>query len=470
MKKPGSRTAVQRWLSKMKRTAALPVLALLVTGCATTAVDVPQAAFDVPPQFATQLPSSGIDEAWWTAFADPVLDGLVERGLEQNLDVAAAGERVAAAQALLRAERADRLPRMDGFAEGGGQLDEGGASATAAAGLLGNFDPDLSGRLAAETRAAAARYAEADYLRADQRRLVAAAIAAQYVEYRRTGAQLELLRQSTELQQQTLRIVTLRFEAGLAANLDVRRAAADLAQTEARLGLIEIARAEAEHALAVLIGETPGSLAIDQARQGDIIPEYRLGPPIGTPANLLRRRGDILAAEARLVEAAAEVGIERADLRPSLVLPGSIILGDGSLDGLFSSFIASLGAALDLPLFDGGRRRAEVAAAEAELAARLAEYRQTFLVAAAEAENALVAIEAYRERNVSLEAAIEQSEAALSQSNALYREGLATLFDVLDAQRQLISSRQAQLDNAAALASAFISLHSAAASSLEPAL
>lgn len=470
MKKPGSRTAVQRWLSKMKRTAALPVLALLVTGCATTAVDVPQAAFDVPLQFATQLPSSGIDEAWWTAFADPVLDGLVERGLEQNLDVAAAGERVAAAQALLRAERADRLPRMDGFAEGGGQLDEGGGSATAAAGLLGNFDPDLSGRLAAETRAAAARYAEADYLRADQRRLVAAAIAAQYVEYRRTGAQLELLRQSTELQQQTLRIVTLRFEAGLAANLDVRRAAADLAQTEARLGLIEIARAEAEHALAVLIGETPGSLAIDQARQGDIIPEYRLGPPIGTPANLLRRRGDILAAEARLVEAAAEVGIERADLRPSLVLPGSIILGDGSLDGLFSSFIASLGAALDLPLFDGGRRRAEVAAAEAELAARLAEYRQTFLVAAAEAENALVAIEAYRERNVSLEAAIEQSEAALSQSNALYREGLATLFDVLDAQRQLISSRQAQLDNAAALASAFISLHSAAASSLEPAL
>lgn len=451
----------------MRALVPVSAAAFLLAGCATSMVEVPQTTFDAPTRYATDLPSSGLDDAWWRAFSDPVLDGLIQRGLAQNLEIATARERMKAAQALLRAERADGLPRVDGFLEGGLELSDDTASATTAFGLLGSFDPDLSGRLAEETRAAAARYAEADYLRADQRRLVAAAIAAQYVEYRRTGAQLELLTQSTELQQQTLRIVTLRFEAGLAANLDVRRAAADLAQTEARLGLIEIARAEAEHALAVLVGVTPGSLEIERAQENDIIPEYRLGPPVGTPANLLRRRGDILAAEARLVEAAAEVGIERSDLRLSLVVPGSILIGDGSLDGLFSSFIASLGAALDLPLFDGGRRRAEVEAAEAELSARLAEYRQAFLVAVGEAENALVGIEAFRERDASLAAAIEQSEAALSQSNALYREGLATLFDVLDAQRQLISSRQAQLDNAAALASAFISLHSAAASSLE---
>lgn len=441
--------------------------ALLLSGCAKPLVEVPAANIPAPAAYAEQLPPAGLDEAWWNGFRDPVLAALVERGLGANLNIAAARDRVRSAEALLRAEQSDRLPSVDGFGEVGLELTEGNGPITASVGLLGSFDLDLSGRLSAEIRAAAASYAEADYLRAEQQRLVAAAIARQYVEYRRTGAQLELFEQSTELQRQTLRIVNLRFEAGLAANLDVRRAAADLAQTEARLGLIEIARAEAEHGLAILLAEPPGTLAITSRENAVTIPQYSAGPAIGTPANLLRRRGDILAAEARLLRAAAEVGIEQADLRPSLVIPGSILLGDGTIDGLFGSFLASLGSALDLPLFDGGRRRAEVTAARAELDASLSEYRQAFLRALGEAENALSAIRAYRERGESLDEAIVQSETALEQSNALYREGLASLFDVLDAQRQLISSRQSQLDNKAAIANAFIALHSAAASSSE---
>ncbi|MDG5746808.1 efflux transporter outer membrane subunit [Qipengyuania sp. XHP0207] len=444
---------------------ALSACGLLLAGCAGKAIEMPDAAIAVPVDYSADLPAAGLDEVWWRAFSDPVLDELIARGLAANLDIAASSDRLRAAEALLRAERADRLPTIDGAAELGVEADDGGARATVGGGLFGSFNPDLSGRLGAEIRLATARYAEADYLRSDQRRLVAAAIAAQYVEYRRTGAQLALLEESTELQRQTLRIVTLRFEAGLSANLDVRRAAADLAQTQARLGLIEVARAEAKYTLAVLLGEAPGTLEIPAPAVGDsAIPDYGRGPPIGGPANLLRRRGDVLAAEARLAAAAAQVGVEEADLRPSLVVPGSILIGDGSLDGLFSSFIATLGAALDLPLFDGGRRRAEIEAARAELDASLADYRQAFLLALGEAENALVAIAAYRQRADALAEAIEQSETALGQSNALYREGLASLFDVLDAQRQLIASRQSLLDNRADLANAFIALHSAAAS------
>lgn len=449
----------------MRRSGAilsLPVL--LLAGCATTVVDVPEAAIDAPSTYAADLPPAGIDAVWWQAFSDPVLNELIARGLAANLGIVAARDRLRAAEALLDAEQADRLPSLDGVAEAGVELDDGGARSTASAGLFGSFDPDFSGRLRVEIRAAAARYAEADYLRADQRRLVAAAIASQYVEYRRTGAQLELLEESTDLQRQTLRIVTLRFEAGLSANLDVRRAAADLAQTRARLGLIEIARARSENALAVLLGEVPGRLAIEPPGEGLTIPDYGLGPPLGGPANLLRRRGDVLAAEARLATAAAQIGIEQADLRPSLVVPSSILIGDGTVEGVFSQFLASLGAALDLPLFDGGRRRAEVDAARAELDASFAEYRQAFLEALGEAENALTAIDAYQQRAEALAEAIEQSETALGQSNALYREGLASLFDVLDAQRQLIASRQSLLDNEADLANAFVALHSAAAS------
>ena len=443
----------------------IPACALLIVGCASTDVEVPDISVGAPTEFSADLPAAGLDEPWWRAFSDPILDDMIARGLAANLDIAAAGDRLRAAEALLRAERADRLPAIDGSANLGVETDDDGTRVTAGGGLFGSFDPDLSGRLGAEVRLATARYAEAGYLQADRRRLVAAAIAAQYVEYRRTGAQLALLEESTELQRQTLRIVTLRFEAGLSANLDVRRAAADLAQTQARLGLIEVSRAEAKHALAVLLGEAPGTFDIPASAGGNTsIPDYIAGPPIGGPVNLLRRRGDVLAAEARLAAAAAQVGIEQADLRPSLVVPASILIGDGSIDGLFSSFLATLGAALDLPLFDGGRRRAEVDAARAELDASLADYRQAFLLALGEAENALVAIGAYRQRATALAEAIEQSETALGQSNALYREGLASLFDVLDAQRQLIASRQSLLDNQADLANAFIALHSAAAS------
>lgn len=413
-----------------------------------------------PPVYATDLPPSGLEQEWWAGFEDPELDALVERGLAVNLDIDAAADRLESAAALLAAERSDRLPSLDATGDVG--LDLGSDNRVrAAAGLFGLFDPDINGRLAAEIRAAAADYAEADYVLADQRRLVPAAIASQYIEYRRTGAQLDLLDQSTDLQQQTLRIVTLRFEAGLAANLDVRRAATDLAQTRARRGLIAISRSNAANALAVLLAEPPGTFAPSSPPGENNIPDYVRGAEAGVPADLLRRRTDILAAEARLAQAAAAIGIEQADLRPSLTIPGSVGIGDGLLGGLFRQFLVGVGAALDLPILDGGRRRAEVDAARAEGRARLAEYRATFLDALGEVENALVAIDAYQQRNEDLREAIEQSETALEQSNALYREGLASLFDVLDAQRQLIASRQSLIDSEAALADSHVAFNAA---------
>ncbi len=182
---------------------------------------------------------------------------------------------------------------------------------------------------------------------------------------------------------------------------------------------------------------------------------------IGLPADLLRRRPDLLLAEADIALAAANVGIERADLLPALTLPGFVSLGDGSVDGLLSQALLGLSAALDIPLLDGGRRRAEIAEAESELEAELAEYRQILLEILAEVETALVGISAGQERNAALRDAVMQSEAAFDQSNALYREGLASLFDVLDVQRQLISSREALIDGNADLAQAYVALFTA---------
>lgn len=444
----------------MRHIVGATAMAVLLSACARTEPVTLAPEVSPPPVYATDLPPSGLDQEWWRGFEDPVLDTLVRRGLAANLDLDAASDRLAAAAALLRAERADRLPSLDAGGEAGLRIGND-SDLTATAGLFGLFNPDVDGRLAAEIRAAVADYAEAEYFVADQQRLVTAAIASQYIEYRRAGAQLELLDQSSDLQQQTLRIVTLRFEAGLAANLDVRRAAADLARTRARRGLIAISRADALNALAVLLAEPPGVFSVPAQEDRGDIPDYARGPEAGVPADLLRRRADILAAEARLARAAANIGIEQADLRPSLSIPGDLLLGDGSLGGLLGDFLLTLGAAIDVPVFDGGRRRAEVAAARADADARLAQYRATFLQALGEVETSLVAINAYQQRNVELEQAIEQSEAALSQSDALYREGLASLFDVLDAQRQLISSRQDLIDSEAALARSFVSFYTA---------
>ncbi len=440
--------------------------ALALSACATPIPDAPGAAnVELPQEFASAYrPPLDRDANWWEGFEDPRLNALVETALIANLDIATTRERLSASRALLRAARGDRLPSIDGAADVGIDASSGDIADTLSAGAVALFDPDISGRLSAQIEAASARAAAAEYLVADQERLVAAEVARQYIELRRTGERLVLLGESTRLQEQTLRIVTLRFEAGLSANLDVRRAAADLAQTRAQSGLLELQRARAAHALAILTGEVPRSAPPVDEDQGRI-PAFAGGPPLGMPADLLRRRPDLLVAEADLLEAAANVGIERSDLLPSLTITGRALLGDGSFGGIVSDFLTGLGAALDLPLFDGGRRRAEVDAAQFELQARFLEYRQGVLGVMGEVENALVGIESYSQRNADLTQAITESERAFEQSNALYREGLASLFDVLDSQRQLISSRQALIDSEAALAASFIDLYSAVGAS-----
>lgn len=438
-------------------------LALLATGCATPRIPAvePVAGMALPPgYFAGARPAPGLDDSWWRGFEDPALDALVEQALERNQSLEAARQRLAAARAIVVAEGSDFLPTIDGEVLGDIGLDDTGRSTDRSGASLGGvWVIDINGRLAAERAAAIAAADGAAHLVADQRRLLASAVASQFIELKRTAARLRLLEESTDLQRQTLRIVTLRFEAGLSSNLDVRRARADLARTQAQRGLLLLARARAANALAVLTGEPPSG--VPEAPADAVVPLYASGPAIGIPADLLRRRPDLLLAEAEIAQAAATVGIERADLLPALALPGLLSLGDGGVDGLFSSVVGSLSAVLGIPLFDGGRRRAEIAVAQSDLAAELAEYRQTLLEALAEVETALTGISAAQDRTSEFQNAVTESEAAFDQSNALYREGLASLFDVLDVQRQLISGREALIDGNADLAQAYVDLFTA---------
>ncbi|KPP91128.1 TolC family protein [Erythrobacter sp. HL-111] len=437
--------------------------AVLLAGCVSPRIPEvePAGSIALPPDyFADARPPAGPDEAWWRGFREDELDALVAEALARNQTLDAARARLAEARALLRAQQADFLPTVDGEAALGGSIDDGGGFLDeTSAGLGGVWVIDLNGRLSAERAEALAEVEASDYFLADRRRLLASAVSNRFVELRRTGARLRLLDESADLQRQTLRIVKLREEAGLSSNFDVRRAAADLSRTLAQRGPLLLARARAANALSVLTGEPPA--AVPEADGRDEIPDYARGPGVGVPADLLRARPDLLLAEADIAGAAARVGVERADLLPALRLPGFVTLGDDSVNGLFSQAVAGLAGVLDVPILDGGRRRAEVEAAEAALGAALADYRQALLESLAEVESALVAIRSAEDRRDELASAVEESEAAFEQSNALYREGLASLFDVLDVQRQLIGSREALIDAEAALAQAYIDLFTA---------
>lgn len=412
--------------------------------------------FAAPAAYRTQSPQPASSDAlWWRGFEDQTLNALVGKALDDNLDVAVALARLGEAQAFIRAERSDLAPTFDAGASANTQTDFRGATNDGAeiGGFL-SFTPDLFGGQRRRIQNAVALADAEAFSVEDVRRITAASVASLYIEFRRAEARLALLDQSLELQNQTLEIVKARQSAGLSPDLDVRRAAADLAGTRAQRGGLETARVRAENALAVLIGE----YAVSDLISTDQIPSFAGGPPIAAPADLLRRRADLRAAEAALVAATAAIGIEKADLYPRLQLPAQIT-ADATSANIGDSLIGLVAANLDIPLFDAGRRRAEVAAAEYRADIALNEYKQSLLRAVSETETALASVQNTADQRAELKNAVDESARAYGQINSLYKEGLATFIDILDTQRTLISSRQSYVDSQADLAASFVDLH-----------
>lgn len=446
----------------MTSSRLLPAIAagFAVAAC-TVGPDYERPDFAWPDTYSVEIDETGPGPTpWWAGFEDPALDTLMQAAFKENREIGAALARLDAARAIIRAERSGLFPQLDGevSVETSGELDgDAGEDSATAAGVFA-FTPDLFGRQRRAVEAARrTAQAQAAFL-VDARRLTAAAVANQYVELTRARARLDLLETSLDLQRQTLEIVQQRYEVGLSAELEVRRAEADLARTRSQRGTLDIAAADAANALAVLTGARAGVWSPPDTEE---IPTYSASVDVSVPAALIRRRPDIRAAEAELAAATAEIGIETADLYPSLALPGSISADLGDAGSLGSNAVARIAAILDIPLFDAGGRRADIEAAEARAAAALADYEQTLLLALSDVETALVTIRALEARRAELLRAVEASESAFNQLNALYREGLATFIDILDAQRTLIDSREAYVNSRAELARAVIALQTA---------
>lgn len=410
-------------------------------------------AAPVPALFRETEPAN----QWWELFGDETMDGLVRRGLVGSLDLGVAASVVREARAVARGVTALAQPQIDiGGGASGSWLYEGSdgdrdrdngddreAFAAIDGFIAGVWEIDLFGRLLRSREAAWAEAERQAALAREAARITAAEIARTYVELRATQRRLALTEQSLELQLRTLQVVEQRVSSGLAPGLDRVRAEAAVATLQADIGPLRSQVERLRNALAVLLGEPPGALVEVLAGTAPI-PVARTGAAIGVPADLLRRRPDLQAAELRIAAATAEVGVATADLYPRLTLPGSITAGLTGIGAgaIVPTVIASLSTLVDMPLYDGGVRRANLTAAEERALQASLLYRRTLLAALEQVEAALLNYQGTRARREALVTAVENNRLAYDQSQELYRQGLVTFLDVLDSQREWNDSLQ----------------------------
>ncbi|MFN3433529.1 MAG: efflux transporter outer membrane subunit, partial [Sphingomonas sp.] len=281
-----------------------------------------------------------------------------------------------------------------------------------------------------------------------------------YVLARLYQAQLANARASLALQDDNLEIAGFRVQAGLVSSVDVEQARSQRAQTAASVPQIEQQYAAAVARLGVLTGQAPGALrtALAAARP---IPRGPASVGVGIPADALRRRPDVRAAERSLAAATAQIGVAKAQLYPALAITGNINTNATSLSSLGDAITGGLFAGLTQAIFNGGRLRSQVRSSEAAADAALAAYKGTVLTALEDIENAIVALDAARQRETQFRIAYDAANASAILARSQYRSGL-TDFTTLNQQEAALLSAQNGLTQARSdQATALIALYNA---------
>lgn len=459
------------------RLAAL-VAVLVLAGCATTDAGYRAPAGEVParwqatagasgpaaPERGVALPEAGALADWWRRFDDPLLDGLVAEALERNLDLRTARARLQEARAAQRQAAAGLWPSLSAGAAVGRSRGSGGGGVRDSyrAELDASWEVDLFGRLRSARMAALAGEAATREEARDTQVVLVAEVARLYIELRTAQRRLALAEATLQAREEVLALAGWRQQAGLVAELDVAQARTEAAATRAGLPPLRTAAAEAQHRLAVLLALPPAALAARLAAPAEV-PVAAGDIAVGIPADTLRQRPDVRAAERRLAAQVARLDEARAARYPSLRLSGSIGWEAFTLAGLGEggSLAHALLAGLSLPLFDGGRLRAAVDVQDARLEQSRLAYEAAVLAALEEVESALVALAHARERAQLLAQAVASAQATRAIADYRYRAGLADFLSVLDSERTLLSLQDQLAQASGALAFGQVRLYKA---------
>lgn len=457
--------------SRTRPTLAAGLLAALVllTGCAATAppgTSVPDLA--VPTAWASapipNAPGAAATPlaAWWQRWGDAQLTALVTQALQAHTSVRSAQVALQQARATADVQGAALLPGVD--ASGSVQRSRAGGSTgnSFQLGLDASWEPDVFGRLGAGVSASAAdvRAAQAGLEQAQV--VLAAEVAVNYLTLRSVQERLAIARRNLASQRETLQITDWRVQAGLSTSLVSEQARAAAEQTAAQIPQWQTSLAQTRHALAVLTGQAPGALDAQlDAPQATPAPPDDLA--LAFPAETLRQRPDVRQAEERISAALARVSQADAARYPSFRISGSLGLRALTLGALGNgaSVAHALLGGISVPLFDGGAARAQVRVQEAALEQARVGYEATVLAALQEVEDALVALQGERERQVRLQAAAQAAGNAALLAQNRYQSGLIDFQAVLETQRTLLSTQDGVATSAANVALGHVRLYKA---------
>ncbi|HEY0206292.1 MAG TPA: efflux transporter outer membrane subunit [Acetobacteraceae bacterium] len=496
--------------TKLSMPALLAALAL--GGCSVGPDYAPPSLFSPASWFGSDTRTPGaleasmptvepVDPEWWRSFNDPTLTGLVHRAAAGNLDVQAATARLAQSRAQRGITGADQYPQVNGNASytrekpsskgaisafGGGAAGgaSGGSGATDANGLggrqggfpstggipafdlfQGGFDAswelDLWGRVRRAVESADASLQASREARRASLLSTIAEVARDYMQLRGTQDTLRITRSNLVSAQESARLTQERARGGLATDLDVANAQAQVDSTAAAIPQLEQQEAQGINAISLLLGRPPGTLQseLSEARG---VPRVPPRVPAGLPSELARRRPDIRQAEAQLHAATATIGVAEADFYPRVTLSGSFALQATQLKDLgLPARTFGFGPSLTVPIFDGRRIRRTVELRTAQQQEAMLNYQKAVLQAFTDVDNALVAYAAEQRRNVRLAAQVGQSRRALGLAQSRYRQGVSDFLEVLTAQRTVLQAEQQLADSTATVSANLVALYKA---------
>ena len=422
----------------------------------------------------SHLAAAPLAAQWWTLFDDAQLNALLQRVQRANLDLRSAAARLQQSRAIRRSLGGDALPSVDASGNyqrqrttSAGLFDPSGKAGKgnynhALAGFDASWELDFWGRVRRELEAADATVEASENELRDVQVSVLAEAARDYIQLRGEQSRAAIIRDNLETARRSLELTRTRLANGVATDLEVAQALAQVASMEARLPEVEKNQAHLVNALGYLVGASPGSL-LAELGPARAIPRPPGSVPVGLPSELAQRRPDIRRAEARLHAATASIGVAKADFYPRITLNGNFGFESLQLSSLgdWDHRQFAIGPAFSLPIFEGGRLRGRLELREAQQQEAAIDYQRTVLRAWQEVDDAMHDYAANQRRQERLGEAVAQNRRALQSAREQYRAGAVDFLSVLDSQRQLLENQEQQVASDEAVSLTLVNLYKA---------
>jgi multidrug efflux system outer membrane protein len=432
-------------------------LAVALPGCmvgpnyARPAVEQP-AAFKSQP--ATTQSAPPIEARWWLPFNDPQLNQLIATANESNQTLRQAVARVDQARALTRVAASFQVPTVTAdpsYTRTRNSANRPSVVTGTPSGKASTFNTwqipfdltyevDVWGRVRRSVEASAAQAtASADDL-AVVRLTVATDVATDYYMLRALDSQEQILQETVAAFTEQVRVVSAQLKNGLVGPIDLYQAQAQLEATQAQWRDVQRARADVEHALAILCGKPAPTFSVAVNPLLEAAPP---GVPVGLPGQLLTRRPDVAEAEQNVVSFNAQIGVATAELYPTFTLTGTAGFESASASHIldWQSRMLAIGPGVSIPIFEGGRLRANLDAVKAQYQQAVAAYVNQVLTAYGDVEDALTDLHALTDEVARMRAAVKASQDYVRTARIQYKQGLVTYLIVIDAERTLLTNQ-----------------------------